>query len=57
MTERELMNAKILTRRQIVNDIEKVGDRVKSKKDGSVWEFLGRDKSRPKSPNTYRRVE
>lgn len=50
------MNAKILTRRQIVNGIKKVGDRVTGK-DGSVWEFLGRDKSRPKSPNTYRRVE
>lgn len=55
-TEKELTEAKILTRRQIVNHIKQPGDRI-SGKDGSMWEFIGRDESRKGSPNIYRRLE
>ena len=48
-TEKELMDAQVLTRRQVMKWIKQIGDHVQGK-DGLTWEFVSRN------PKTYKLV-
>jgi len=48
-TEKELMDAQVLTRYQVMKSIKQIGDRAQGK-DGLMWEFVSRN------PKTYRLV-